>query len=117
MSEYEPASRSQEDVGEMKRIVNSLLVEIDNLSESVILIVATNLPKMLDNAIVRRFEKIITFNKPFDVSKYIHFLKSKYNTNIEFAVSNEKSYAEIEKNFRLTLLAHLMETTGGKDGS
>jgi len=106
------ASRSQEDVGEMKRIVNSLLVEIDNLSESVILIVATNLPKMLDNAIVRRFEKIITFGEPFNVSEYIHFLKRKYNADIEFTMSNEKSYAEIENSFRLTLLAYLMERAG-----
>lgn len=43
------------DVGELKRIVNSLIQTIDVLSRDKILIVATNLVETIDPAILRRF--------------------------------------------------------------
>lgn len=47
---------SRDDVGEMARIVSSLLLEIDRLPSEVVLIGATNHSEMLDRAVVRRFE-------------------------------------------------------------
>lgn len=44
------------DVGEVKRIVSTLLMEIDRLPDHVILIGATNHEEMLDRAVVRRFD-------------------------------------------------------------
>lgn len=44
------------DVGEAKRIVSTLLMEIDRLPDHVILIGATNHEEMLDRAVVRRFD-------------------------------------------------------------
>lgn len=44
------------EVGEMKRVVSSLLMEIDRLPDHVILIGATNHEEMLDRAVVRRFD-------------------------------------------------------------
>jgi SpoVK/Ycf46/Vps4 family AAA+-type ATPase len=44
------------EVGEAKRIVSTLLLEIDRLPEHVILIGATNHEEMLDRAVVRRFD-------------------------------------------------------------
>lgn len=49
-------NRSGQDVGEMARVVSYLLLEIDRLSDNVVLIGATNHPEMLDRAVVRRFE-------------------------------------------------------------
>ena len=47
---------SKDDVGEMARIVSSLLLEIDRLPDNVVLIGATNHSEMLDRAVIRRFE-------------------------------------------------------------
>lgn len=52
------------EVGELKRLVNVLLQEIDNWPSNSILIAATNHPDLLDPAIWRRFDKRIEFPKP-----------------------------------------------------
>lgn len=44
------------DVGEISRVVSTLLLEIDRLPDLVVLIGATNHPEMLDRAVVRRFD-------------------------------------------------------------
>ncbi len=55
LSERSGAGKSN-DVGEIARVVSSLLLEIDRLSEHVVFIGATNHPEMLDRAVVRRFD-------------------------------------------------------------
>lgn len=52
------------DVGEMRRLVNSLIQEIDYLSNDSLLICATNFYEMLDPAILRRFQLKIRYNLP-----------------------------------------------------
>lgn len=47
--------RGTDDVGEMRRVVSSLLLEMDRLPEHVVLIGATNHPELLDKAVRRRF--------------------------------------------------------------
>jgi len=44
------------EVGEVKRIVSTLLLEIDRLPDHVMLVGATNHDEMLDRAVVRRFD-------------------------------------------------------------
>lgn len=53
------------DVGELKRVVNSLLQALDGFSSvDSILIAASNHQHMLDSAIWRRFEDVVQFAKP-----------------------------------------------------
>ena len=49
-------SGGKSDVGEIARVVSSLLLEIDRLSDHVVFIGATNHPELLDRAVVRRFD-------------------------------------------------------------
>lgn len=52
------------DVGEIRRILNSFLLFVEqDYSESIIL-AATNHPELLDQALYRRFDDIIKFEKP-----------------------------------------------------
>jgi len=52
------------DLGELKRVVNSLLQNIDEFSENSILIAATNHHQMLDSAVWRRFSTIVLLDLP-----------------------------------------------------
>ena len=52
------------DSGEIKRIVSSLLLQIDNLPSHVILVAATNHTKLVDKAFWRRFQLHINLPNP-----------------------------------------------------
>jgi SpoVK/Ycf46/Vps4 family AAA+-type ATPase len=52
------------EVGELKRLVTVLLQEIDDWPSSGLLIAATNHSDLLDPAVWRRFEMILTFENP-----------------------------------------------------
>lgn len=54
----------QSDVGELKRIVNVLLLELERWPSTSLLIAATNHPELLDRAIWRRFERVVSFPLP-----------------------------------------------------
>jgi len=54
----------QNELGELKRVVNSLLQNIDNLNNGSIVIAATNHEQLLDSAVWRRFNFRINIEKP-----------------------------------------------------
>ena len=58
------ARDNQHELGELKRVINSLLQNIDQYAKNNILIAATNHEELLDKAIWRRFTSIISVNKP-----------------------------------------------------
>lgn len=58
------------DLGELKRIVNVLLKELENWPSNGIVIAATNHPELLDNAIWRRFSTKIQINLPSKAERY-----------------------------------------------
>lgn len=58
------------DLGELKRIVNVLLKELENWPSNGIVIAATNHPELLDNAIWRRFSTKIQMDLPSKIERY-----------------------------------------------
>jgi len=60
------ARDDQHELGELKRVINSLLQNIDNYSKNNILVAATNHQELLDKAIWRRFNTIISVELPDD---------------------------------------------------
>lgn len=52
------------EVGEMRRILNSFLQFIEQDSSESIIIAATNNPQMLDQALFRRFDDVLHYNLP-----------------------------------------------------
>lgn len=88
---------SQNDVREMGRATSTLLRELDNLSESVVLIATTNLYDKLDRALVRRFDTSVDF------SRYTHedledvgvSIMSQYAPQLDFIRSDLKLFKKI----------------------
>lgn len=52
------------ETGEIKRVVSSLLLQIDQLPSYVIVIAATNHPELLDKAVWRRFQVKVALERP-----------------------------------------------------
>jgi SpoVK/Ycf46/Vps4 family AAA+-type ATPase len=55
---------TQNEHGEIKRLVNSLLQLIDNAKPNNVYIAATNHETLLDSAVWRRFDEVLLFSKP-----------------------------------------------------
>jgi len=55
---------AQNDVGEIRRILNSFLLFVEQDSSESVILAATNHPELLDKALYRRFGDIIQFEKP-----------------------------------------------------
>ena len=67
LDEFDAIAKKRDDdrdVGELKRLVNVLLQEIDEWPSSSLLVAATNHPDMLDTAVWRRFDVAIDFGLP-----------------------------------------------------
>jgi len=67
LDEFDAIAKARDDqheLGELKRVINSLLQNIDQFAQSNILIAATNHEELLDRAIWRRFNHIISIQRP-----------------------------------------------------
>ena len=67
LDEFDAIAKARDDsheLGELKRVVNSLLQNIDDFAQEGILIAATNHAGMLDTAVWRRFQTIIELPQP-----------------------------------------------------
>ena len=81
LDEFDAIAKKRDDtqeLGELKRVVTTLLQNFDNMSDNVFLIAATNHQHLLDPAIWRRFNTSIILNLP-DVNQrkqlIVHWLK------------------------------------------
>lgn len=65
--EFEAVGKERSDAqetGEIKRVVSTLLVQMDQLPSHTLVVCATNHPELLDRAVWRRFELKLEINKP-----------------------------------------------------
>jgi len=92
------------EVGEMRRVLNSFLQFIEQDSSDSIIIAATNNRKMLDSALFRRFDDVIHFDLPTK-AEVVLLLKTKLSGFFKISTFNETlineastlSQAEISK--------------------
>ncbi|MDE2700186.1 MAG: ATP-binding protein, partial [Gemmatimonadota bacterium] len=56
----------ENDVGEMRRVLNAFLQFIENDSSDSLIIAATNSPRNLDRALFRRFDDVLYYDNPSD---------------------------------------------------
>ncbi len=60
-------SANEQDVGEMRRLVNSMIQLMDYFPEKALLIAATNHVDIIDTALLRRFQLRINFEMPTNI--------------------------------------------------
>ncbi len=96
----------EKDVGEMRRLVNSIIQLIDYLPQNVLLICATNHPEIIDSALMRRFQLRINFEMPARQVLDIYYdkLVSLFPVDLQFFKRKyDVSFAEA-KDFAYTIL-------------
>jgi SpoVK/Ycf46/Vps4 family AAA+-type ATPase len=73
------------DTGEVKRVVSSLLLQIDDLPSYVIVVTATNHPELLDRAVWRRFDLELELPPPgpAEVSTWIDQFEARLGESLE----------------------------------
>lgn len=90
-----------QETGEIKRLVSTLLLQMDRLPSHTIFVAATNHASLLDNAVWRRFDLIFEIQPPSieDAMKYWNILMARYNlpekTNPD--LTGAPSFSHIEK--------------------
>lgn len=95
----------QHETGEIKRVVSSLLMQIDALPSYVVTVAATNHDGLLDQAVWRRFQIKLELPKPTRVNLERWFLSFEKKMNFSFGLEPStlakklygKSYAEAEE--------------------
>ena len=104
--EFDAIARSRDegsDHSELRRVVNSLLIFIDQIQPSGFLIAATNMDGQLDPAIWRRFDEIVWFDHPDESLTRRYLANAMKNAKLEFDIEDmvqgttDYSYAELEK--------------------
>jgi SpoVK/Ycf46/Vps4 family AAA+-type ATPase len=106
LDEFDAIARLRDDEtlnGELRRVVNSLLMLIDKFRGQGFVIAATNHERQLDPAIWRRFDEVVFFEKP-DKNQIIRLLNLKFrNFGRDFESSEVAdgfqglSHADIER--------------------
>lgn len=91
------------DVGEIRRVLNSFLQMIEHDHSTSLIMAATNHPEILDYALFRRFDDVIEYRLPTDVQA-IELMRSRLGRYAPKALPNESlasveglSFAEIRR--------------------
>ena len=106
--EFETLGKERGDThetGEIKRVVSSLLLQIDALPSYVVAIAATNHESILDKAAWRRFQIKLELPKPTrdNIERWFEKFSEKYNFNFGYEYSTlakrllGRSYSEVEE--------------------
>ena len=106
--EFETLGKERGDefeTGEIKRVVSTLLMQIDNLPSHVVVIGATNHAELLDRAVWRRFQIRLNLPEPTLSQKILWFKKFEERIEVELKHDHGKlaenvdcvNFAEIEE--------------------
>jgi hypothetical protein len=106
--EFDTIAKERADVhetGEIKRVVSTLLLQIDRLPSHVIAVCATNHAELLDRAAWRRFQLRLTLNAPsrVDAAAFLETLRTRLGGELGLAPRTladklaGASYAELEQ--------------------
>lgn len=112
------------ETGEIKRVVSSLLLQIDRMPSHVIVITATNHPELLDRAVWRRMQLRLNLPQPTRAGKIEWLQAWSARTRIDFGLTfrtiadrlGSVSYAELEE-FALDIQRRVILSGPEPDGA
>jgi SpoVK/Ycf46/Vps4 family AAA+-type ATPase len=92
------------EIGEIKRVVSSLLLQIDDLPSHVVVVTATNHPELLDRAVWRRFQLRLQLPPPSQKEIEAYFVAAEGRLQFPLGVPARKlaeklqgaNYSELE---------------------
>ena len=101
------------ETGEIKRVVSSLLLQIDDLPDYVVIVVASNHPELLDRAVWRRFQLKFELSSPTrkQLEEFIISVSNRCDTDLGYSPASLAKYlyglsfAEVEE-FCLGVIRH-----------
>lgn len=99
-------------------IANSLLMSLDRLSDDVMFVAATNRKDLLDSAITRRFDIVLSFPNPTDEQKEKYLDQYRGKRGIDIRIDPKKmqkcvSYSDIERLVTQTHKAQVLSLMEG----
>lgn len=102
LDEFDAIAKARDDqheLGELKRVINSLLQNIDSLSSDSVLIAATNHEELLDRAIWRRFHTILEISLPGEkeIKEMMDFFIGDFQTTLP--IDDNKKITKLIKVF------------------
>ncbi|CAI1931096.1 AAA family ATPase [Serratia fonticola] len=106
LDEFDSIAKKRDDssdVGELKRLVTVLLQAIDEWPNTSILVAATNHGELLDPAVWRRFDRVISFDYPSQDLIKEFLLRSDVPLGIAINISDKlmgRSFAVIERSIK-----------------
>ena len=118
--EFETLGKERGDLhetGEIKRVVSSLLLQIDNLPSHVMIIGATNHAELLDRAVWRRFQVRMTIPKPNQahLTEWFQKFERRIHVSLGYAPStlakrlSDSNFAEVEEFGETVLRQYVLE--------
>jgi AAA+ superfamily predicted ATPase len=75
------------ETGEIKRVVSSLLLQIDSLPSHVVVVTATNHPELLDRAVWRRFQLRLELPRPSNQDIEAYLTAAEGRLQLSFGIS------------------------------
>lgn len=106
--EFETLGKERGDnheTGEIKRVVSSLLLQLDDLPDYVVVVAASNHPELLDKAVWRRFQVRLEFPLPTRTQLTMFITSISDRSRVNFGLASETiakrllgaSYSEVEE--------------------
>ena len=110
-----------QETGEIKRVVSSLLLQIDDLPSYVVVVTATNHPELLDRAVWRRFQVRVELPKPTPAQAEEFFRRAEARTGLSFDISPKSltdklpglSFAELDDFVADVFRRHVLSGANG----
>ena len=108
LDEFDAIAKARDDqheLGELKRVINSLLQNIDAMPSDHVLIAATNHAELLDNAIWRRFVQTVEIGLPeqTEIEEMIDIFSEPFTSELTTDPSRRKAFAKVAEGFEDSL--------------
>ena len=91
------------EVGELDRVVISLMQELEHATPKGFVVASSNLPRLLDEALWRRFDLVLSFPSPAR-RELVAFARSRLRAwslpqprNLAMVLKGAKSYADVDR--------------------